>query len=314
MTRYTNLGRKRTYVEAGFQGSTNDELSGNDLREPPTADNAAQPPAKKKKNPGKSERKAERERIAELGGGANWDTGKGGKFGGKGGQRSQEKRNDKNRPKDADARKFASERRRVKRQDDRWADTTCFACRGTGHAAKDCRNAPTSNLEIEQGDAAKPRASRTMVGICYRCGSRKHNLSGCSVPVKDPENPLPFASCFVCSGKGHLSSNCPKNSSRGIYPNGGCCKLCGETTHLAKDCQLRKPNIATNTLLVGTEAGADEDDFHVFKRKTAEINLEEKDEEKKKKLQDVKVGVHSGVVKSFGKQEVSSRSKKVVSF
>ena len=71
------------------------------------------------------------------------------------------------------------------------------------------------------------------------CGSRRHTLSKCKEPV-DPENPLPFASCFVCSGKGHLASKCPKNQSKGIYPNGGCCKLCKETTHLAKDCPLRK--------------------------------------------------------------------------
>jgi zinc finger CCHC domain-containing protein 9 len=51
---------------------------------------------------------------------------------------------------------------------------------------------------------------------------------------------LPFASCFVCSGRGHLASSCPQNGGKGVYPNGGSCKLCGETTHLAKDCALRK--------------------------------------------------------------------------
>ena len=71
------------------------------------------------------------------------------------------------------------------------------------------------------------------------CGSTQHNLSRCKEP-EDPHNPLPFASCFVCNGKGHLVSSCPQNKDKGVYPNGGCCKLCGETSHLAKDCGLRK--------------------------------------------------------------------------
>eukprot|EP00842_Homolaphlyctis_polyrhiza_P001080 jgi/Hompol1/1973/HPOL_005033-RA len=71
-------------------------------------------------------------------------------------------------------------------------------------------------------------------GICYRCGSTEHPLSKC--PVKhSSENPLPFASCFVCKASGHLSSQCPKNE-RGVYPRGGCCKHCGSVRHLAKDC------------------------------------------------------------------------------
>ena len=75
--------------------------------------------------------------------------------------------------------------------------------------------------------------------IHFRCGSSKHSLSGCG-KREDSSNPLPFASCFVCSGKGHLASKCPQNKSKGVYPNGGSCKLCGETSHLARDCELRK--------------------------------------------------------------------------
>ena len=72
-----------------------------------------------------------------------------------------------------------------------------------------------------------------------RCGSTRHTLSRCKKPA-DTENPMPFASCFVCSGKGHLASACPQNKAKGVYPNGGCCKICGDTSHLAKDCGLRR--------------------------------------------------------------------------
>jgi zinc finger CCHC domain-containing protein 9 len=59
--------------------------------------------------------------------------------------------------------------------------------------------------------------------------------------------------------------------------------------------------------------GADEDDFHTFKRRTAQIERHEKKEEKAKRMMDMKAGVHSGVIKAFGKPPVPS-TKKVVYF
>jgi zinc finger CCHC domain-containing protein 9 len=146
-----------------------------------------------------------------------------------------------------------SDHRRQKRTAQRLAETTCFACRENGHAAKDCPSIiknSSGNLDANKGKA------KNIVGICYRyisrliffwgiqlclfrCGSRRHTLSRCRKPV-NASNPLPFASCFVCAEKGHLASSCPQNKAKGIYPNGGCCKLCGDTTHLAKNCGLRK--------------------------------------------------------------------------
>lgn len=84
-----------------------------------------------------------------------------------------------------------------------------------------------------------------------RCGSQKHTLSRCRTPA-DPENPFPFASCFVCSGKGHLAGSCPQNQNKGVYPNGGSCKICGGTTHLAKDCTVRKDgkSLSRNCLIL----------------------------------------------------------------
>jgi zinc finger CCHC domain-containing protein 9 len=125
----------------------------------------------------------------------------------------------------------------------RCAHITCFACRQVGHSAKDCPTIrPDADLEGSTTTTTKTNAETTavaVVGICYRCGSRKHNLARCRQPAQ-PDNPLPFASCFVCSGSGHLASSCPQNNGKGVYPNGGSCKLCGETTHLARDCNLRK--------------------------------------------------------------------------
>lgn len=53
----------------------------------------------------------------------------------------------------------ATEQRRIRRIDERNADTTCFACRQSGHTARDCPNA----VSVEEGKSA--------VGICYRCAT-----------------------------------------------------------------------------------------------------------------------------------------------
>ena len=90
-----------------------------------------------------------------------------------------------------------------------------------------------------------------VVGICYRCGSRKHRLSACREKVSDPSNPLPFASCFVCNDSGHLASQCSKNKGKGVYPNGGSCKLCGETDHLARYCKLREKGAFNTSDFIG---------------------------------------------------------------
>ena len=143
-----------------------------------------------------------------------------------------------------------------------------------------------------------PRLSLHRNGAYWsRCGSTKHNLSRCKKPA-NPTTPLPFASCFVCSGKGHLASSCSQNRGKGIYPNGGSCKLCGLTSHLAKDCELRSQgslgrsvsarcltscmlytdSTSKSAMLLGSvhgEGGADEDDFHILKRRRDAVQKEE---------------------------------------
>lgn len=151
-------------------------------------------------------------------------------------------------------------------------------------------------------------------------------------------NPMPFASCFVCSGKGHLAGACPQNKERGVYPNGGCCKLCGDKSHLAKDCGLKRQQgkrpcyrlLVLHTLspitdanqsvmVLGTgsgDAGADEDDFHVFKRRTVDVEKEEKLDERRKKLADVQTALQSQdtLPSRSGLTQAPQKQKKAVVF
>ena len=72
--------------------------------------------------------------------------------------------------------------------------------------------------------------------------------------------------------------------------------------------------VTSKTLFVGTGrgAGADEDDFHTFRRKTVEVSRDESRDERRIKKADIKVAAHSGVVKSFG--QAPAKTKKIVTF
>ncbi|KAH9176267.1 hypothetical protein EDB89DRAFT_1940181 [Lactarius sanguifluus] len=238
MTRYTNAGRKRTYLQASFDPIDHETLttaasaSGLDSSDPLQV----QQEARVGTSPEPSRKRRRRSKTMGTI------------------SRSLRPRKERNGPKKVPAadRAAASETRRLKRKVERCANTTCFACREVGHSAKDC-----PSILPGTGDGATKTTTKNLIGICYRCaidrlpphfiylkrfctrcGSRMHNLARCRKPPEQGGS-LPFASCFVCSGQGHLASSCPDNNGKGVYPNGGSCKLCGETTHLAKDCTLR---------------------------------------------------------------------------
>ncbi|KAI5114601.1 hypothetical protein M0805_004367, partial [Coniferiporia weirii] len=194
MTRYTNLGRKRTYLEAGFpEGQQNDGdeavtalKHGSDQAASSDADTR---PAKKHK---RTKHKAKKDDALSVNTAQTEDadeavdadaTKEGGRK-----EEDQEVRNaymnrDKNRT-DEVARVALSEKRRQKRIQEKQLNTTCFACREKGHAARDCPTVKSG----DSGDGASAKQS-SRVGICYRCGSSKHTLSRCR-KTENPKNPL----------------------------------------------------------------------------------------------------------------------------
>lgn len=85
----------------------------------------------------------------------------------------------------------------------------CLGCRREGHLLADC---PFIN---------RKKGSKEGGVVCYNCGDPSHSLKDCPMPRTGE---LKFCKCFVCGETGHLSSKCPKNP-KGIYPNGGGCRV-----------------------------------------------------------------------------------------
>ncbi len=68
---------------------------------------------------------------------------------------------------------------------------------------------------------------------CYKCGESDHNIDSC--PRYNQIKGIPFALCFICKEKGHLSKNC-KDNKNGIFYKGGGCFFCGSNQHKKIDC------------------------------------------------------------------------------
>jgi hypothetical protein len=129
----------------------------------------------------------------------------------------------------------------------------CFKCRRRGHSVANCRYDDRveddgegegegecegeAEGEIEQTVVTKKPQPIAKKVMCYNCGASDHGLYACQKPV-DHKN-LPFAECFICKGKGHISANCPQ-SENGIYPRGGTCFVCNQKDHLAKYCPQKQ--------------------------------------------------------------------------
>ncbi|CAH0694721.1 unnamed protein product [Spodoptera exigua] len=139
-------------------------------------------------------------------------------------ERLQELKNNmikKGIPKSEVQRTMKLERRRAEKALARMKREVCYNCRKGGHVLSDC---PDLKSKIPSADAAE--------GVCFKCGSTEHRQFECKVQ-RDKE--FRFATCFICKEPGHIARQCPDNP-KGLYPNGGSCKLCGDVTHLRKDC------------------------------------------------------------------------------
>ncbi|XP_046854190.1 zinc finger CCHC domain-containing protein 9-like [Xenia sp. Carnegie-2017] len=118
------------------------------------------------------------------------------------------------------------ESRRLRRQKGK----CCFICRKYGHKAVACPNENDMNI-----------------GTCFKCGSSSHTTQNCKENVdKNISGPFPFAKCFICHEMGHLARSCSENP-RGLYPNGGGCKVCGSVEHLKRDCPMITRKYKDNT-------------------------------------------------------------------
>lgn len=165
------------------------------------------------------------------------------------------------------------------RAKERASNMRCFVCREAGHSAKDCPESVGTGNDALAAPGSK--LGKDTVGICFRCGSTEHTLSKCKRPPTSSGSELPYATCYICTEKGHLASKCPKNKDRGIYPNGGDCKICHSVEHLAKDCPLdpRRTSAAHSVEAGGVgmtdgggdTVGADDDEFHLLAQQRAQI-------------------------------------------
>lgn len=125
-------------------------------------------------------------------------------------------------PKSEVQRTMKLERRRAEKALARMKREVCYNCRKGGHVLSDC---PELKSKIP-GDTAD--------GVCFKCGSTEHRQFECKVQREESKE-FRFATCFICREPGHIARQCPDNP-KGLYPNGGACKLCGDVTHLRKDC------------------------------------------------------------------------------
>ena len=151
-------------------------------------------------------------------------------------------------------------------------DMTCFHCREKGHSLAFCP---------KMKDASEHLKKKSAQNICFRCGSNSHRLNQC--PDKTTQE-LPFATCFVCNGMGHLASKCEKNE-RGLYPDGGGCRFCGSVRHLQKDCDQRpsskksqqEDERAKGVTLgkICMQQGGDDDDYALNLRETKQPQMKQ---------------------------------------
>lgn len=122
-------------------------------------------------------------------------------------------------PRDEVEKTMKMERRKAEKVLARERKKICFHCRNSGHMLSECPKLQKSDVDLIES------------GICFKCGSTEHTHTECHIRG----DVYKHATCFICQQEGHISKQCPDNP-RGLYPEGGGCRICGDVTHLKKDC------------------------------------------------------------------------------
>ena len=77
--------------------------------------------------------------------------------------------------------------------------------------------------------------------VCFNYRKPGHGIDECPEKTSGMDKNLKNRSCFICGKKDHRALQCPDNP-RGMYPDGGGCKFCGDVTHLYMACPKKLGN------------------------------------------------------------------------
>lgn len=92
-----------------------------------------------------------------------------------------------------------------------------------------------SKVERTEKRRLKRQEDKKSKMICFNCRKSGHGVQDCPEKTHGMDKNLKSRVCFICGSKDHRALQCPSNP-RGLYPDGGGCKFCGDVTHLYMAC------------------------------------------------------------------------------